>query len=67
LALFSEEGSSLIAAEYGAFAVYNLMRKSRAERAFQSYVKEKEFQNRLEFRLGVMPHGGVKIGFVYSF
>jgi len=67
LALFSEEGSSLIAAEYGAFAVYNLMRKSRAERAFQSYLKEKEFQNRLEFRLGVMPHGGVKIGFVYSF
>ena len=66
-ALFSEEGSSLIAAEYGGFAVYNLMRKSRAERAFQSYLKEKEFQNKLEFHLGVLPYGGVKIGFMYSF
>jgi hypothetical protein len=63
----SKERSYTLAAEYGAFAVYNLMRKSRAERAFQSYLKEKEFQNRLEFRLGVMPYGGVKVGFVYSF
>jgi hypothetical protein len=45
----------------------NFMRKSRAERAFQSYLKEKEFQDKLEFRLGIMPYGGVKIGFVYSF
>jgi len=67
LALFSDEGSFLIAAEYGAFAIYNFMRKSRAERAFQSYLKEKEFQDRLEFRLGIMPQGGVKVGFVYSF
>ena len=67
VALFSGEGSVLLAAEYGAFAAYNLMRKSRAERAFQNYRKEKEFQNKLEFRLGIMPHGGVKIGFVYSF
>jgi len=66
-ALFSEEGSALIAAEYGGLAVYNLMRKSRAERAFQSYLKEKEFQNKLEFHLGILPYGGVKIGFVYSF
>ncbi len=66
-ALFSEEGSSLIAAEYGGLAIYNLIRRSRAERAFQSYQKEKEFQNKLEFRLGVMPYGGVKVGFVYSF
>jgi hypothetical protein len=67
LALFSGDGSFLLAAEYGAFAAYNLMRKSRAERTFQSYLKEKEFQNKLEFRLGIMPYGGVKIGFVYSF
>jgi len=66
-ALFSEEGSPLIAAEYGGFAVYNLMRKSRAERAFQSYLQEKEFQNRLEFRVGILPYGGVKVGLVYSF
>jgi hypothetical protein len=43
------------------------MRKSRAERAFQNYLKERELQNKLEFRLGVMPYGEVKIGFVYSF
>ncbi len=66
-ALASKERSYLLAAEYGAFAVYNLMRKTPAERAFQSYLKEKEFQNKLEFRLGVMPYGGVKIGLVYSF
>ncbi|TET66166.1 MAG: hypothetical protein E3J56_14815 [Candidatus Aminicenantes bacterium] len=67
LAFFSDEGSFLLAAEYGGLAVYNLMRKSRAERAFKSYLKEKEFQDKLEFRLGIMPYGGVKIGFVYSF
>lgn len=66
-ALASDEGSFLLAAEYGAFAVYNLMRKSRAERAFQSYLKEKDFQNRLEFQVSIMPYGGAKIGFVYSF
>ena len=66
-ALLSEGGSSLIAAEYGGFAAYNFMRKSRAERAFQSYLKEKEFQNKLEFRVGILPNAGIKIGFVYSF
>jgi hypothetical protein len=66
-ALFSDEGSFLLAAEYGGLAVYNFIRKSRAERAFQSYLKEKEFQNKLEFRLGVMPYGGVKIELAYSF
>jgi len=66
-ALASKERSYLLAAEYGCFAVYNLMRKSRAERAFQSYMKEKEFQNKLKFRLGILPNAGVKIGLVYSF
>jgi len=65
--LAARESSFLLAAEYGGLAVYNLMRKSRAERVFQSYLKEKEFQNKLEFRVGIMPYGGVKIGFVYSF
>ncbi|NIM57618.1 MAG: hypothetical protein GTO16_01570 [Candidatus Aminicenantes bacterium] len=67
LTLFSEGGSALIAAEYGAFAVYNIMIKSRAERAFQSYLKEKEFQNRLEFRVGILPYGGAKVELAYSF
>ncbi len=67
LALFSEGGSPLIAAEYGALAAYNLILKSRAERMFQSYLKEKEFQNRLEFRLGILPYGGAKIELAYSF
>jgi len=67
LALFSDEGNALAAAEFGALAVYNLMRKSRAERAFQNYLMEKKSRNKLEFSLGVMPYGGVKIGFVYSF
>jgi len=40
------------------------MRKSRAERTFQSYLKEKEFQDKLEFRPGIMPYGGVKVGCV---
>jgi hypothetical protein len=66
-ALSEEEGGTATAAYYGGFALYNFMRKSRAERAFQNYLKEKEFQNRLEFRLGIMPRGGVKVGFVYSF
>lgn len=66
-ALVSKESSFLLAAEYGGLAVYNLMRKSRAERAFQSYLKEKKFQNKLELRLGFVPYGGVKIGFMYSF
>lgn len=46
--------------------IYRLI-GSNAERAFRNYLKEKEFQNRLKFRLGVMLYGGVKIGFVYSF
>ncbi|NIO47816.1 MAG: hypothetical protein GTN73_00025 [Candidatus Aminicenantes bacterium] len=67
LALASEERSYLFAAGYGGLAAYNFMRKSRAERVYQSYLKEKELQNKLEFRLGVMPHGGVKMGLAYSF
>jgi hypothetical protein len=63
----SKERSYSLAAEYGCLAVYNFMRKSRAERVFQSYLKEKEFQNKLEFRLGILPYGGVKVGFVCSF
>jgi len=63
----SKERSSTLAAEYRGLAVYKFMRKSRAERAFQNYMKEKKFQNKLEFRLGIMPYGGVKVGFMYSF
>jgi len=63
----SKERSYTLAAEYRGLAVYDFMRKSRAERAFQSYLKEKEFQNKLEFRVGILPNTGIKIGFVYSF
>jgi len=63
----SKERSYTLAAEYGCFAAYNLMRKSRAERVFQSYLQEKKFQNRLEFCVGILPYGGVKVGFMYSF
>ncbi len=63
----SKERSYTLAAEYRGLAVYDFMRKNRAERAFQSYLKEKEFQNKLEFRVGILPYGGVKVGFVYSF
>jgi len=67
LALASEERSYLLVAEFGGLAAYNFMRKSRAERVYQSYLKEKEFQNKLEFRLGVMPYGGARIELSYSF
>jgi hypothetical protein len=63
----NETGSLLAAAEYGGLAAYNFMRKSREERMLQSYLKERELQNKLELRLGILPYGGVKIGFVYSF
>jgi hypothetical protein len=65
--LTREYGNFLGAGIYGAFAVYEFARKSRAERVFQSYLKEKEFQNRLEFRVGILSYGGVKVGFAYSF
>jgi hypothetical protein len=57
---YPEQGY-ILAANWGGLAIYN------AERAFQSYLKEKELPNKLEFRLGIMPYGGVKVGFVYSF
>jgi len=63
----AKERSYTLAAEYRDLAVYNFMRKSRVERAFQNYMKEKEFQDKLEFRLGIMPYGGVKVGFACSF
>jgi hypothetical protein len=63
----NETGSLQSAAYFGGLAAYNFMRKSRAERTLQSYLKERELQNKLEFRLGILPYGGVKIGFVYSF
>jgi hypothetical protein len=63
----NETGSFQSAAYFGGLAAYNFMRKSRAERMLQSYLKERELQNKLELRLGIFPYGGVKIGFVYSF
>ncbi len=57
------------AAGLAALAVHSFVVKSPAERAFEDYLRERKREQRkeLEFRLGIMPHGGVKIGFVYSF
>jgi hypothetical protein len=57
------------AAIWTALAVYSFVVKSPAERAFEDYLKErkKEQQKQLQFRLGIMPRGGVQVGFVYSF
>jgi hypothetical protein len=57
------------AAGGAALAVYSFVVKSPAETAFQDYLRERKREQRkeLEFRLGVMPYGGVKVGFVYSF
>ena len=57
------------AAGGAALAVISFVVKSPGERTFEDYLKERKREQRkeLEFRLGIMPHGGVKIGFVYSF
>ena len=57
------------AAAGAALAVICFVVKSPGERAFEDYLKERKREQRkeLEFRLGIMPHGGVKIGFVYYF
>lgn len=57
------------AAAGAALAVLSVVVKSAEERTFEDYLKERKREQRkeLEFRLGIMPHGGVKIGLVYSF
>ena len=57
------------AAGYAALAVYSFIVKSPAESAFEDYLKERktEQQKKLQFRLGIMPRGGVQVGFEYSF
>lgn len=53
----------------GGSAAYYFLTKTRAERTYQNYLKDKESKQRKELalRVGIMPYGGVKIGFVYSF
>jgi hypothetical protein len=70
LAVYSfvkDEENSSPAAVFGGFAAYNLLRKSRAERTYQNYLKEKEYRKELALRLDIMPHGGVKMGLGFSF
>ena len=55
------------AATLGGFAAYDLLRKTRAERAYQNYLKEKEYRRELALSIGIMPYGGVKIGLAFSF
>lgn len=76
-AVFAGVGASLTlitgslgpAVFFGGFTVPVLLFKSRAERAFQDYLKEKESkqQKELALHVGITPYGGVKIGFMYSF
>lgn len=76
-AVFAGVGASLTlitgslgpAVFFGGFTVPVLLFKSREERAFQDYLKERESKQRKELALhvGIMPYGGVKIGLVYSF
>jgi len=69
VSLFTAEESLeyAFAASFAAFTVYSFVKKSPTERAFQNYLKERELQKKLEFRIGIGPYRGVKIGFVYSF
>jgi len=59
----------VVPAALAALAVYSFLVKSPAERAFEDYLRERKREQRkeLEFRLGIMPQGGVKVGIVYSF
>ncbi len=55
--LFGEETDSyLSAATYGALAVYELTRKTAAERAYQNYLKEIEHQRRIKKLNGIEQH-----------
>jgi len=65
--LSSKERDYYSAGTLGAFAVYSLIRKTPEERAFQNYQKEREQQRKLEFHLGIGPHGGVNIGLSLSY
>ena len=51
----------------GVSAAYYFLTKTRAERTYQNYLREKEYRKELALRIGIMPYGGVKIGFLYSF
>jgi len=62
----NEEGFSL-AAEFGGFAAYNFLRKSRAERTYHNYLKEKQRQKELELRIGIEPYAGARVSLYLSF
>lgn len=49
------------------FAAPILLIKTRAERTYKNYLREKEYRKELALRVGTGPYGGVKIGFVYSY
>ncbi len=61
--------TAILALPWAALAVCSFTVKSRAEKAFQDYLKEKESEQRKELalRVGIIPHGGVKISFAFSF
>lgn len=64
--LKDKESSSAVV--FGGVSVaYYFLTKTRAERTYQNYLREEEYRKDLALRIEIMPYGGVKIGFVYSF
>lgn len=61
--------TAILALPLAALTVYSFVKKSPSEKAFQDYLKEKESEQRKELalRVGIMPYGGVKISFAFSF
>lgn len=65
--LTEENGSFFSAAAIGSLAAATLLTKTRAERTYQNYLKEKEYGKKLALRISIMPYGGVKIDLAFSF
>lgn len=65
---YDEDSNVYLSALFSALlAAKNFLWKSRAERAYQNYLKAKEQQKELAVRIGIMPHGGIKIGLALSY
>jgi hypothetical protein len=65
--LVESKESSYFPATAAGLAAYLLLTKTRAERTYQNYLKEKEYGKELALRIGIMPYSGVKIDLAFSF